>query len=92
MTDPKMVITGDIWEGLTDKQQAKVTYDTVISMRVDLIGLSHKVDSIINKPATPCSELKERVDKLEKWSKFKNVATILGGLLSGWGSSHIPKP
>lgn len=91
MTDPKLVVTETDWDDMSPKQQAKITYNTVISMREDVIGLSKKVDSIVSKPPPPCEKMDNRVEKLEKWSKLKAVATIASGFISGFGGSHIPK-
>lgn len=91
MTDPKLVVTEEDWDDMKPERQAKITYRSVISLRDDVIRLSKKIDTVLNKPQTPCDKLEARIDKLEKWSKLKAVATVFSGFLSGFGGSHIPK-
>ncbi len=91
MTDPSMVITGNDWDEMTPRQQAKIIYNTVMSMREDVIGLSIKVDNVINRPVTPCHDLENRVCKLEKWKIGKMAVTVLSSFLGGIGGSHLPK-
>lgn len=91
MSDPKLVITEESWERMTYKQQSKITYDTVISMRGDVIDLRNTVETLANKPSSPCVAMESRIEKLEKWSKFKAIGTIIAGFFSGVGGSHIPK-
>lgn len=89
MTDPKLVISKEVWGKFSTDDKLDIIYDTTISARDSNIELAKKVDILINNP-TICPHEK-RIDSLEKWSKLKTIATIIGGFFSGFGGSHIPK-
>lgn len=91
LTDPKLVIKKETWNKFSVDEKLEIIYDTTISARDSNIELSKKVDEFINKAPTPCVVLESRIEKLEKWSKLKAVATVFSGFLSGFGGSHIPK-
>ena len=89
--DPKLVISQSSWAEMTPELQARITYESVISMRGDVIELSKKVDMINNKPLSPCISMESRIVKLEKWKVSKLIITALGSIAGGFGGSHIPK-
>ena len=89
--DPKLVISQYSWDKMTPEQQSRITYETVISMRSDVIDLSKKVDTLNNKPLSPCASMETRIEKLEKWKVSKLIITALGSIAGGFGGSHIPK-
>ena len=91
MGDPKLVITEADWDDMKPELQAKTTYRTVISMREDVICLTKKIDSLINKAPTPCASFEKRIEKLEKNKVLKHIITVLGSIAGGFGGSHIPK-
>lgn len=91
MSDPKLVISQTSWNEMTPELQSRITYESVISLRGELIEVNKKVDILINKPLTPCKALENRVEKLEKFKMIKTVATVLSGFLGGVGGSHLPK-
>lgn len=91
MIEPKLVITEDEWDDMSPVLQSKVMYRTTIALRNDVINLSTKIDSILNKPTNPCIYLEKRIGKLEKGKFLKNTISFLGGVLGGFGGSHLPK-
>mgnify|MGYP001612073593 FL=1 len=42
MIDPKLVISKSSWDEMTPELQARITYESVISMRGDVIELSNE--------------------------------------------------
>lgn len=89
MTDPKLVISKDVWGKFSTDEKLEIAYDTIISTRESNAEVAKKVDALINKPVVCPHE--KRIDSLEKWKVVKSIATIFGGFLSGFGGSHIPK-
>ena len=89
--DPKLVISRESWNAMTPELQARITYESVISIRSEVIELSKKVDKINNKPDPPCNSCETRISKLEKWKVSKVIITALGSIAGGFGGSHIPK-
>ena len=91
VTDPKLVISQLSWDEMTPELQSRVTYESVISMRGDVIELSKKVDVLNNKPNAPCATMESRIARLEKWKISKMIITAVGSIIGGVGGSHIPK-
>ena len=89
--DPKLVISQASWDDMTPELQSRITYESVISIRGDVIELSKKVDVLNNKPNAPCSTMESRITKLEKWKISKVIITAVGSIIGGFGGSHIPK-
>lgn len=87
MTDPKLVVTKEVWDTLTDDQKLKITYDTAISTRETILQLSVKVDNLALKPCP----LAGRIESLERNKILKTIITAFGSIAGGFGGSHIPK-
>lgn len=87
MTDPKLVVTEKTWDTLNDDQKLKITYNTAISTRETILRLENKIDELSKQP---CPMI-HRIEGLEKHKMLKTVITAVGGVLGGFGGSHIPK-
>lgn len=85
--DPKLVIKKVTWDKFSTDEKLDIIYDTTISTRETLIEINKKLD----KPEPPCIKMENRIEKLEKWSRVKTIATIIAGFLGGTGGSQIPK-
>ena len=88
--DPKLVISRDSWNAMSPELQARITYESVISIRSEVIEISKKVALLNNVPASPCATMEKRVSSLEKWKVGKIIITALGGIAGGYGSKHLP--
>ena len=89
--DPKLVISRESWNFMSPELQARITYESVISIRSEVIEISKKVDVLNNNPGPPCAAMEKRISKLEKWKVGKMIATAIGSIAGGIWGSHIPK-
>jgi len=85
MTDPKLVVSQDSWNDMKPELQARITYETVISLRDEIIELRKTINKPIECPMEP------RIKSLEKHKLVKTILTICSGFAGGFGGSHIPK-
>ena len=74
-------VSDELWNTFTDAQKFKHIHD-------NLVKLCKMVTT-----SSPCVEgtyIETRVTKLEKSKKWKNLYALLGGIIGGYGSKHLP--